>query len=134
MKTRSLALTWLVLVALNLGVVAGASCAHAPDPILTSGHVVKFAGKQYLETNKAVEALHARGAITEETWGAWLDFKARWKPAYALAVEAWVLAKDTKSAADEGGAMAALKRLADEELSVWFAMVMRVAHVDGGAP
>jgi hypothetical protein len=111
-----------------------ASCAHAPDPLLTAAATISFAGDQYLQTNEAVESLHRRGALTEDTYGMWLSFKARWKPAYHLAVESWALARRTGAAADSGGAWAVLQSLAEEELAVWFAMVMRIAVPDGGAP
>lgn len=109
--------------------LALASCATTQQPVVTSGHVLLEAGKQFEATGQAMFRGCSTGRIPAPTCASWAVFAERFKPSYKAAVAAWSLGA-TLGAGDAGVDWAALSgELAD----FTSALVAAAFSVDGGA-
>jgi hypothetical protein len=76
-----------------LPLLALLACAHAPQPIVITSHVLDAAGMTFESVTAGMVSASERNALTREQVLAWNDFTVRWAAGYGLAVDRWVEAK-----------------------------------------
>lgn len=110
-----------------------AGCKTAsPDPILAAGESLHIAADQFVGCAELMDRAMAEGLVTKDTYGAWVDFAVRFKPAYQVAYTAWQSAVKLKDASKMDDAQALLSTLLDE-LDIWFKMLIKLSNrPDGG--
>lgn len=84
------------------------SCAHAPDPLVTSGQSLHLAADEFVTTARLMDSLVTSHAVTWSQYEAWRAFGTRWQLAYPLAVDAWGIAVRTADVAAQQSAAATI--------------------------
>lgn len=134
MRTRSLALTLLTLVAFNAGLLPFA-CAHAPDPIITTGQALHLADDTFVETGRLMDSALDNRLVTLEQYRAWAKFARAFPKAYRVAWDAWEVATKVADAAAQMGALDAIAVLLGELQRFYLSVTVAfLSPADGGAP
>ena len=114
--------------------LAASSCAHAPDPIITSGQTLHLAADEFVATAAMMDKALELGLLSAPQYKTWADFVVRFKEGFHLAREAWVLAAQTNDIAGRNGAQAALESLLSQLSGFYVEVSLLFAHPPGGTP
>lgn len=125
----------LTLVSLCVGVVVGASCAHPPDPLITTGQALHLADDTFVETGHLMDAAFDAHVVTLEQYRTWAKFARQFPKSYRLAWDAWEAATKVADAAAQMGALDAIAVLLGELQRFYVAVTVAfLAPADGGTP
>jgi hypothetical protein len=95
------------------------ACAHAPDPLVTSGETLHFAASRFVDTAHLMDEGYEKGHISIPTYQGWADFVARFKPAFHTARVAWEAAVLLSNAESKKDVLDGIRMLI-EELAAWY--------------
>lgn len=124
----------LVVGLVSTGLI-GSSCAHAPDPLVTTGHALHFADDTFVETGHLMDAALDAHVVPLEQYRAWARFARGFPKAYNVAWSAWEKAVVVKDAFEQMAQLDAIAVLLAQLQRFYLEVtVAYLAPEDGGAP